>query len=347
MIMNKERNRIYAIMVSVAMIMCLLSDYSVTAREPDGMVGGTELSTEEVYNSDGNTNSYNSDDKVIEETSTSTEESAVSVTDVSTEASTEGSIETGTATAVEESSENGMEAVTEEPEEESTEAETEAVTDTSEAGASEETDVIDEDASLTDGLEEAIVDLSLPAELNLKIDPFSVETGDPDVQITSQVYEIINYGSADVAIEIKPSIVGDGFELIEEAPDKGTQLVSENVDKARALYLAIQVADSGKNKDIVSGKYSFDITEYDQVMSTKNPESFYLMLKAADEDGVLTAESKAAIRFRGNVDPYGEYRNGDLKVSLVFNVVGISEEKSEELQEEEKEEKLNFLQEAE
>lgn len=191
--------------------------------------------------------------------------------------------------------------------------------------------------------EDKLIDVALPDDLSVLIDQYSVHTPDGDTQITSEVYEIVNYGNVPVRIDIETVVDGAGFELVDEKPAEGTDLRSRDASEARAVYLELQLADEGDEEDILEGRYTFDNTEYDQVMSTDSPDGFSLLLDPADEEGNPTAGGKAAFRFRGNVDPHARYDNVQLKFRMAFTLHVLDEEESGELRGAVTEGKWNLL----
>lgn len=189
--------------------------------------------------------------------------------------------------------------------------------------------------------DEQIINVALPGNLSLRIDPFSLDTKDRDTQITSEVYEIVNYGDTDVVVDVRPSITSSGFALVGDKPETGTY-VSAEAEEGKPVYLAVQIADCGDEQDILDGNYTFEQTQYDLVVSKEDPDHCRFLLAAA-KGGQPTSESKAAFRFRGNANPRVKYLDGELKFKVEFQMHLLSDTEMDSLREAAVEEKLNFL----
>lgn len=219
---------------------------------------------------------------------------------------------------------------------------TEKSTDTEVAATEEMTNTTSE--YIGEEVEETpIINVVLPGEFDLTLDPYGINSDNPDNQISSPVYEIINYGSQDVVVSVKPSIISKGFEWKEKPPEKGTDLTSSDIKKGKAVYLAMRVADSGKKRNIENGKYTFRNAEYDQVVSKKESDCYNFLLRGTDAEGNVVTEGKSAFRFVGNLDPKGEYQDGELKIEVVFSLSILDENEVDQMKKEEITDKLNFI----
>lgn len=156
-----------------------------------------------------------------------------------------------------------------------------------------------------------VISVALPQEFNLKIDPLYLETEDVDLQISSPVYEIVNYGTQAVEVLVQPQVVSDGFLFCDAPPAAGEDLESDASGKA--LYLCMQLESPAADGE--AGSFSAGA-----VLSKQKPDSFTVRLEGAGEDGKITDSCKARFRFAGNVDPHAEYTNGELKITATFTI---------------------------
>lgn len=156
-----------------------------------------------------------------------------------------------------------------------------------------------------------VISVALPQEFDLKIDPLYLETEDVDLQISSPVYEIVNYGTQAVEVLVQPQVVSDGFLFCDAPPAAGEDLESDASGKA--LYLCMQLESPAADGE--AGSFSAGA-----VLSKQKPDSFTVRLEGAGEDGKITDSCKARFRFAGNVDPHAEYKNGELKITATFTI---------------------------
>lgn len=172
-----------------------------------------------------------------------------------------------------------------------------------------------------------IINVALPTEFDFVIDPYGIQHDSADRQIFSDTYEVVNYGTQDVIVTMTPSMTADGYELVDNPPEKGCSLSAANMEIHKAVYLAMRVADE-TDETQPADTYTFEKDEYDQVMSTNEPAEFHFYLKGCDPNGEVAKDGRSAFQFVGNVDPLGEYANGEIKVKVVFSIREAGDETS-------------------
>lgn len=162
--------------------------------------------------------------------------------------------------------------------------------------------------------EEAPIEVVLPTEFKLTVDAFGLEHDDSDRQIYSDCYEVVNHGEKDVIVTVTPILEFPDCELVATPPEKGMPLHATDREIKRAAYIAlcIDCPEILEDVDAAEGKY-------ESVLSVDEPESISWKLTGTNEKGEVSPKGSFSFGFTGNVDTGGLYKDGEIKVKLVFS----------------------------